>query len=1234
MPLYGSSPFNVTGYTFTAVSGNRGEQGITGPQGFKGNLGLGPTGPSGYGITAFNYSNDIITTIYTNGSLAGSNTINKLHGNYVLELTGVTAGRFSPLDSTELLHDFTATYDLDGHSNTFKTVRRLNFKNIKTNSSPFIDIKYTGAPPDGIEPSETIKITYDVFNRGGSNISGGPDGSLVINNPGNIQSGFTGTTYNTDEKSVQFAMMNFGEQLVVVNPLKLQNDTVRVWRIDPAEGSLFYLQGYGGGIVNTVDTGVVFGNHIMIKNTKDRIGSTNILKSLFTDGTNFGTFSETWGNFSTSGLPLGGGGVLNSNNPGGTVDYINGTAILKTRAFNGSPDPRGGTNISTKNSRAELRDTLSWTGSGLSISTISTNNNNKLTVTANAKIIQGLDVHLSLVGFYRTHVDQNDALIAFGNTGGSTWRCLVTDLLPSNVPISKLDLNTSINRSENHLLSVEISEDGRHAIFKCDNNLIYDYYDASGVVVGTPVYAGAAIRDRSPIGSNGSSTEGQLAIDFMKFNQYKSTNQQEIESQVNTTADTSKAFTVIFHSDIPEIPASNTKNRLFYSTYSYDNDITDANFLTETFKATFKPNIIWQSNSYFCPGNKTLGNQVDMVNFISLGSRYFAIPIARSLDVSQVNLPQTIPDFGCKPSNLQNFFRIISVQKEGLCCNDDCTCTFGYDTDCTGYFMEGVTCGGDTGPCTSLGACSMYSSTKNRVIPCQELSYCQCKQTAIASGLEYNWNPFSGIKKSCGDFNSSNAMNSIGACCDGNGSCNEISETDCSASGGYFQGAGVNCSTSENLNVCIDGNGACCNSGIVCSSGVTGSDCIQANMSYFGDDTTCNDFTCNASNIPCFTSIADTTLAPGMEFDGGIVVGIFNPNKSMCFGPKLFDGTETGFNNLTGITQQSCIEYYSAYDYSGYGFDPNEICDKDGDSYLVIVSPHPINIDSSKTLIDGSTDIHEFDWSNGSVAWGPLVDIGLGAIDEFTINNLSYKEGYVYDASVEKSSQMSLYGNSFLTCSSARIDTNSISYLENRPTQSFIGNWTRNNGLYNTIRLVGSEFFYYNIKNSSDGALISNYTPLNSNITAARALSIYNRAKPSSYTNSSKWFIPSIDELSYIANHCRQSSPWNLNSRLLELGYSPINGWHWSSTGAFDITNGEGILDLPDIPHGSQAWALNFDVDGISENMMASRKSRDSQLNIRPIKLIRCDKRYYSSTDSNFRIWQVPILSESIIDNQ
>ncbi|MGA1049454.1 MAG: hypothetical protein ACO3UU_15735, partial [Minisyncoccia bacterium] len=331
---------------------------------------------------------------------------------------------------------------------------------------------------------------------------------------------------------------------------------------------------------------------------------------------------------------------------------------------------------------------------------------------------------------------------------------------------------------------------------------------------------------------------------------------------------------------------------------------------------------------------------------------------------------------------------------------------------------------------------------------------------------------------------------------------------------------------------------------------------------------------------------------------------------------------------------QSLSNYYTVYDYSGYGFDQNSICEQNNDSYLIILSKHPIDINSSKKLIDGYTNNSTFIWSNGSNAWGPLVNDATFEVSEFSVNNLYLKEGYVYSLENEESSKLSLYENTFPLCDSARIDTSSITSLENRSVQSITGLWSRNYGIYNTIRLTSAEFFYYNLGFSSNGATLENYIPQLSDVTLSRALSIYNKEKPSTNTFASKWYIPSIEEFSYIAEMCKNTSNYNINNRLLEIGGTPISDWNWSSTGAFDLTKNEGILSTSGITHGSLAWAIYVDLDGNPTNMIAEPKSRDSSYKVRPIKMIRCDKRYHSQNSSNYKLWNIPILSEAIIDNQ
>lgn len=974
MSLYGSSPFNFSGFTLTAFEGNVGPQGPIGPEGPRGNPAYGETGSTGIGVSFINFLNNKINTIYENNAVVSSNTITQLNGNFVLDITGATSGQFSPLASIETLNNITKIYNEDGNTNTFAEVKRLNFKNIKTNSSPYVSLSYVGTPPAANEPSGTIKISYNVLNLGSNNVTTGPSYRLAINNPGNIFSGYTGTTYSEINNAASFSILNAAEQLNVVQPISNPsglNSQVQIWTIDPTKASVFYLAGYKNIIGQ--DTNYAYGHHILIKNDEQ--------------------------------------------------------------------------------------------------------------------------------------------------------------------------------------------------------------------------------------------------------------------------SSSSKSFTVILPKDfvLPTTPPLDIiKNRIFYSTYSdLDFDGTPATLdyfkisNPNNFAQNFQPNVIWQSNSYFCPSTK-----YDVINFFAIGSRYLAVPVLYDTDLNTEATIKSSLSFSCKPTNLNNFYRSTFNPKYGLCCNTDCSCELTYDFLCEGYFRDGITCGGSTGPCSELGACCLFLPDKNLNIDCQSLSYCNCATIAQESNLQFVWNKFTTIKKSCKDFNCQNAYMDIGACCDGNGSCSEVTSLDCSTSGGYFQGAGTNCITSEALNVCYDGYGGCCDSGITCYAGFTGSYCMSQKMTYFGDGTTCGDYICSSNSIPCYSIIENKILSVGDEYEDGVVVGIFNPNNQLVFGPNIFSGNITSYNQLTGITGQTLSSYLTTYDYSGYGFNQQEICSNNNDSYLMILSKHPIDIDSSKQLVDGYQYDSKFIWSNGSNAWGPLVDYSALSVSEFDVNNLYLKEGYVYDFSNEQSSKLSLYGNTFLTCDSARVDTNPITSLENRPVQSMTGLWTRNNGLYNTIRLSSGEFFYYNIGISINGATMSNYTPIISDMTAARALSIYNKAKPSSYPSSSQWYIPSIDEFSFIANSCKNDSDFNINSRLLEIGGTPLSGWHWTSTGAFDLSNNEGILTESGITYGSMAWAINIDVNGIVENMSSEMKARSSQYRVRPIKMIRCDKKYYSNTDSNFKLWNIPLLSEAIIDNQ
>ena len=136
----------------------------------------------------------------------------------------------------------------------------------------------------------------------------------------------------------------------------------------------------------------------------------------------------------------------------------------------------------------------------------------------------------------------------------------------------------------------------------------------------------------------------------------------------------------------------------------------------------------------------------------------------------------------------------------------------------------------------------------------------------------------------------------------------------------------------------------------------------------------------------------------------------------------------------------------------------------------------------------------------------------------------------------------------------------------------------------------------------------------------------------------SSWYIPSHDELAFIAENCVNNNKYdfNLNSHLLANGGSPYNGWHWTSTGAFDETKGftggvgEGVMvssgSGATADPGTLAWAMKFDVSGHRINFRVGKKNRTyNTYQVRPIRIIRCDGKY-----SNDKLTKMPkVLRDS-----
>ena len=118
------------------------------------------------------------------------------------------------------------------------------------------------------------------------------------------------------------------------------------------------------------------------------------------------------------------------------------------------------------------------------------------------------------------------------------------------------------------------------------------------------------------------------------------------------------------------------------------------------------------------------------------------------------------------------------------------------------------------------------------------------------------------------------------------------------------------------------------------------------------------------------------------------------------------------------------------------------------------------------------------------------------------------------------------------------------------------------------------------------------------------------------------WYIPSHDELGFIAINCLINNPYdgfNLNSSLLSEGGTPYNGWYWSSTGTFDENKGrtsgagEGILYSGTADPGTLAWAMKFDINGNPNRFLTGKKNRtENTYQVRPIRAIRCDGKHSS----------------------
>jgi hypothetical protein len=615
----------------------------------------------------------------------------------------------------------------------------------------------------------------------------------------------------------------------------------------------------------------------------------------------------------------------------------------------------------------------------------------------------------------------------------------------------------------------------------------------------------------------------------------------------------------------------------------------------------------------------------------------------------------------------------------GACCVGDGICVHTMSNLCHGhYFGAGTTCGaGGTGSvCYELGACCVSNTQINKTDCYDDISSNEC--VGLGNILNYV-SSFGGTGSECVGMNCHRGRNKRGACCDGLGRCFSLTEEECRKRKYYFAGVGISCHGKDGSNVCGGGTGACILSGTVCEDGWSGGACIDGGYLYAGNNSKCGDvkdIRKSSSTSGCIPEVSGLNLKPGDLYAGGMVVGLYRPHGSSIRGAKSFGGNkETSWQELmrgstgsTGNLGYPLDKYKSKYDYHGYGFDSagcqdyNKMSTLDTiarpDAYYIIVSMHHLGITGDREIInpDGVSGVtSDFFWGNRGSAWGPLYDQRTGKYDEITdeYNKRVFgtSEGYWYNQEHGDMSLGVLGENTFSSCKKARrLGNGAIQKLETKSIHSAHGLWHRNWGMYNNIRVISADNALHRNYNDNDGTYSgSDFGPglTGSYVSSFRAARLFsdNLISATGATGPinnkvSSWYIPSHDEMAYIASNCiGDYSGFNLNAKLLEEDGVPIEGWHWTSTGAFNEVKGmtlgigEGIINPVGATEpsgitadpGTLAWAMKFDVNGYWANFKVGKKNRThNRYRVRPIRLIRCDGKFADGEDENYKLWKLP----------
>ena len=597
------------------------------------------------------------------------------------------------------------------------------------------------------------------------------------------------------------------------------------------------------------------------------------------------------------------------------------------------------------------------------------------------------------------------------------------------------------------------------------------------------------------------------------------------------------------------------------------------------------------------------------------------------------------------------------------------------------FWHGGLTCGDN--PNTGTGACCIgFLASGN-----PEDSYvcvngvtcidCLSRRVRDPNGITYNGilYTYSGNGITC---SSMSCGSNSGACCK-DGNCSFITRAACDEILGDFLGEmltcqGVTCeigacwncsqNTSQGciyealckgtgvtwirgdcvINPCLGETGSCCiqtDLGITCIDGVTEGFC-NATGGDFISGLTCG-------QTPCAQALAYETRHPLKYVDLELL------GKKSSFTPNA----ESYADYMAPDSNSPDEPYLIYYDNFGYASEEEILCglktQRQKIKYKMYIYKYNLKNNDNKYCQSESpcpqvySEAVIFDIP-GANCWGPRIEED-GTHNDIKKDGEFYPhwrdEGFWKRTYEGQESVSDLSFNTFNYCPSFLYNIDAI--FDEKSKFSPNGGFRRNWGLYNTMRIMSADNAGYVGLPSELGSIDHKRFPNNPGgtptsicppgvpvcvckprmWTVSRLIDKLNREVPVP-ENSSSWFLPSYEEMAFIANNIG-----DINGQLLGISGDILNLVYWTSTATFLFDSDEGIKatedGLTDI--GRAAWGFDFINP---ENPKSLKLNRLDLKSVRAIRLERIDDEGNvlpspSPNSEEYKIWRMPRL-KSVTD--